>query len=382
MNILYTLNSGNPGGMEQHVLDLVIGMKAKNHNVFVWCNNGQIEEWYKKAGASVFINNVGFDIDPVYILKLVKFIKKNNIDILHSHELKAVGNSLLAGFFSGVNANISHIHTPFTEWSISNFKKRVYTFFYSIAVFLFADCEIALTDSRKQIKIKEGIPKDKLVVIPNALDFSKFESVQLKKEIYREEIRARYNIGNKFVFGNVSRTTEEKNHKLLIESFAKLLNTSQISKDTLFLLIAGGGKLENELNTLIGDLGIASNVKITGRFEAADLVKFYSTFDAFVFPSLAEGFGLVLIEAMYSKLPILSSDLEVLKEVGADAVYKYFDPTNTSDLAEKMLDLYQNKEALAGYKERAYKRVRELYSIEKFTDSYNSLYKKITESKK
>ena len=108
MKILYTLNSGTPGGMERHVRDLVAGMTSLGHEVYVWCNDGSIVSWYRQAGANVFIKKVhvafGIDIDPIYIFKLVKFLKKYDIDVLHSHELRAVGNSLIAGFISNTCA--------------------------------------------------------------------------------------------------------------------------------------------------------------------------------------------------------------------------------------------------------------------------------------
>jgi hypothetical protein len=55
MKILYTLNSGNPGGMEQHVLDLVKGMVKNGQEVHVWCKEGEISKWFASAGAHVTI---------------------------------------------------------------------------------------------------------------------------------------------------------------------------------------------------------------------------------------------------------------------------------------------------------------------------------------
>ena len=66
MKILYVLNSGNPGGMEQHVLDLVTGMVAAGHQVFVWCAEGDIVKWYQTAGAEVEVHSINFEIDPQY----------------------------------------------------------------------------------------------------------------------------------------------------------------------------------------------------------------------------------------------------------------------------------------------------------------------------
>jgi glycosyltransferase involved in cell wall biosynthesis len=104
------------------------------------------------------------------------------------------------------------------------------------------------------------------------------------------------------------------------QSFKNFLENN--SDNRLYhLFIAGGGKLESEIPDLVRENGIEQFVTITGIFAAEDLPKFYSTFDSFLFPSLAEGFGFVLAEAMCSKLPIISSDLPVLKEISDGQVW-------------------------------------------------------------
>ena len=154
MKILYVINSNTKGGMEKHVENLVKGMIEHNHKVYVWCQKGSLAETYKSYGALVYTQKpISFDIDPFYINKLSKFLIKNEIDLVHSHELKAVVNSLIAGYFAKTKVNISHTHTPISEWkSKSTLKKILWIptyIFYSIIVNLFSNAEISLTQSRK-----------------------------------------------------------------------------------------------------------------------------------------------------------------------------------------------------------------------------------------
>lgn len=386
MKILYTLNSGTPGGMERHVRDLVAGMTSLGHEVYVWCNTGTVVDWYKEAGAKVFINKVhvtfGIDIDPLYIFKLVKFLKKYQIDVLHSHELRAVGNSLLAGFIAGTCAKISIIHTPFSEWPIPKWKKTLYTRCYSIAVTLFADYEIALTESRFTVKIKEGIPSGKLKVLPNGIDDNKFNVTQSQKEKYKNEILTKYNIPkDRYIFGNVSRLTEEKGHDILIKAFSHFLNSHPDLADRIHLLIAGGGVLESSLRSLVDHLKITNSVTFTSQFPEEEHVKMYNAMDAFIFPSLAEGFGLVLIEAMIAKLPIICSDLEVLREVGESCVYSYIKVLDYKLLTEKMYTLYLNKNTVDGLVNKAKQRVLDNYSLSVYAKNYENLYTGILEKR-
>ncbi len=386
MKILYTLNSGNPGGMEQHCVDLAKGMVLRGHKVFVWCVDGPVVDWFKQAGAQVRVKRILFEMDPVYIFELVSFLRKEKIDLIHGHELKAAANSIFAGFLARTKVRVSHIHTPISEWLMPTFIKKVYTYFavfgYACEVNLFGSCEICLTESRKRIKSTEGISRSKLAVIPNGLDTTKFTVSPAQKVVYRNEILTRYNIPeNAFVFGISSRLTEEKGHDILIRGFKKFLEFSILDKDNVYLLIAGGGRLEEQYKTLVKELGIQDRVIITGIFIAKDLIKFYNTWDAFVFPTRAEGFGIVLIEAMYSMIPTICSNLEVLEEVGGSTVL-FFNVDDPDDLAQKMLSLYQRKDNLAELTQAAKKRVEDLFTMEKFDDAYETLYLKLLEEAK
>ena len=378
MNILYTLDSGNFGGMEKHVLDLVEGMVAKGHFVFVWCREGELVDVYKSKGARVFIKKLHFDIDPFYILELIIFLKKHKIQVVHSHELKAASNALLAASIAGVRARITHVHTPISEWEESVPVKRLIRpfviFWYSFLVNLLSFSEIALTESRKTVKIKEGIRPKKLRVIHNGIDLRKYEDLQSRSGEYRQEILQRYKVpSSAFILGNVSRMSQEKGHSILINAFAKLVKSGDIS-DNFYLLLAGGGVLENELRDLTKNLGIADKVIITGVFNEEDHVKFYATIDLFVFPTLAEGFGYVLVEAMSSRHPVVCSDLEVLKEVAGNTV-KYFKTGDMDDLYIKIVETYKLFKSQNYVLDEAYNRVKNEYSLEKFVDKYEMLYR-------
>lgn len=377
MKILYVLNSGKYGGVEWHVYDLVKGMIQNNNEVFVWCPSDVMSELYKRLGAVVVEDSPRWDIDPWYISRLVKFMKAHSVDVVHSHELKAVTNALLAGFFAKTKVNISHTHTPISEWKINKFVKFFTLWGYSTLVNWCSSVEIALTESRKRTKMKEGIKEKKLYVIPDGLDTSKYDITPNQRSQYEEEIKKRYGIPkNAFVFGTVGRLTSEKGHSLLLKAFEKFLKSDFFHKRDFYLIIAGGGKLMEELEGQTKALRIDDKVRITGFFDEGDKIKFYSTFDTFLFPTLAEGFGIVLIEALYMGIPTICSDLEVLQEVGDDVV-DFFESGNPHDLAQKMTGLY---EKIGGdgkiISDKSKQRVEREYSMQRFIGNYLELYQK------
>ncbi len=377
MKILYSHNSSKQGGMEQHVLDLVRGMIAEGHEIHVWCPEGKPFEYYKDAGAIVTAKKISSDFDRFYIQDLSSYLGDNKIDVIHAHELKAAANALLAAKNAGTPAKITHVHTPISEWKIGSVRKKIDILFYSYIVNRMSDAEIALTESKKQAKIGEGIKKDKIVVIPNGLDVEKLTVTPTERINYNEEMRKRYNIGkNAFIFGNVGRISREKGHDVLINAFRKFLSTDMYHNKDFALVIAGGGELEEEIKLLAQTKGVSERVVFTGEFPPEDLVKIYSLFDLFLFPTLAEGFGLVLIEAMYSGLPVICSDLEVLKEVADDTV-TYFRTGDFIDLAEKMIESY-DIHTTSGKPEnlKGKERVIENYTLKAFINNYVSLYER------
>ena len=380
MRILYALNSSQPGGMEQHVLDLVEGMTGFGHEVFVCCPNGVVSDTYKKAGAYVVNMEVKSDFDLRYIFALAKFLRDKKIQVVHAHELKTVTNAVLSAFFAGVGVRVAHTHTPISEWRVQQFMKTPAYIGYALLVNFFTTCEIALTRSRKQVKIKEGMFANKIVVIPNGVRVANFILSDGERLENKRRVRASYRIPeDAFVFGMTGRMTVEKGHLSLIDGFAEFLKSFNVERTKVGLFLAGGGELEELIKRKIEGIGFPCAVAVSGIFPAGEKLAILSAFDVFVFPSLSEGFGIGLVEAMAFGLPIVCSDLDVLKEVAGSTVV-YFEAGNSRNLAEKLYGIYERRDNLANLSFSARERVRELFSFEKFAQNYNSLYSKLVES--
>ncbi len=176
------------------------------------------------------------------------------------------------------------------------------------------------------------------------------------------------------MWGCLGRLTEEKGQSILIEGFRIFLESlpdEESIKQHLFLV--GGGSLQDALKKQVSDSSLNDKVTITGKVPRQDVIKHYASFDYFVQPSLAEGFGIVLLEAMTVGVPVIASDLEVFKEVAKDTV-TYFKKGDAQDLGKVMLEVTREKSIVDEKKQIAQQRVVDLYSFEKFADCYNSYY--------
>lgn len=372
--ILMCYHSAELGGVEKQILDIIKGL-SKEFEIFVACPNGPLVKEYLEAGAVKHLNlSPKFEADFKYVSKISSFCKENNIDIIHSHELKTGSLSTFAGWLAKVPKRIYHVHTPFSQWRHGSIKKYpalfINTFVNAIVGNIFATDVIALTETIKEIRIKkEFISKKKIRVIPNGVNTEEFKVLPISGE----DIRKRYGIDKStFLLGHMGRFTAEKGHEYFIKAFAKLKNDKSLQNIDLKILFAGGGVLLNDMKKLAKELDIESSIIFTDRFEDKDKVSILNAMDIFVFPSYAEGFGIVLLEAMACGLPVLSSDLPVLRDVGNDSI-SYFKTGDIDSLYENMKLLISNKSQLKAYAKKSIDRAG-IFSMKKFWGYYRDLY--------
>ena len=135
-------------------------------------------------------------------------------------------------------------------------------------------------------------------IINNAIDATAY-SFNPKKRI---EMRHQLGLADKLIIGHVGRFNPQKNHPFLLDIFAALLR----KEPNAVLLLVGGGEDMLKIQAKAHALGIAEHVRFLGvRGDVADLMQ---AMDVFVFPSLYEGLGIVLIEAQAAGLPCVVSD--------------------------------------------------------------------------
>ena len=140
----------------------------------------------------------------------------------------------------------------------------------------------------------------------------------------------------------VSEVLEHKNFTRLIEAFIRL---SKSLNQEISLVIAGGvgsEKLRRSLEARLSNEGILDRVKFLGFVPKQELAALYRQADLLVFPSLGETFGLPLVEAMASGLPVATSNISAMPEVCQNAA-RYFDPLKICDITRTMEHLMSDR---------------------------------------
>ena len=173
------------------------------------------------------------------------------------------------------------------------------------------------------------------------------------------ELRARLDLGDAPLVLSVSARRPHKNLPRLLQAFARL----RVEPAPTLVLPGYSTEFEGGIEAEVHDLGIADRVRILGWTQDEDLEGLYGAATCFVFPSLAEGFGLPVLEAMQRGVPVACSNASSLPEVAGDAA-RYFDPLDVAEIAAA-LDQLLGDPAMREKLAAAGRRRAELFSWER-----------------
>ena len=182
--------------------------------------------------------------------------------------------------------------------------------------------------TKRQLIERLGVPGPKIRVIPNGV--SK-QFCELNREEARASVCSDLKRERKY-FLCISSLRPHKNVSLLLEAAALFWKRMSVDWD---LLIVGKGEEQESLQRQCERLGIEKKVVFLPFIQDSLLPQMYAAAEFFVMPSLIEGFGLPVLEAMACGTPVACSRSASLPEVGGDAAV-YFDPKNSESMAEAM----------------------------------------------
>ncbi len=214
----------------------------------------------------------------------------------------------------------------------------------AIALYNRYDYLVNVSEAVKKInygKLSNRVNADKFVTAENLLDYDRVLSLANEKE-------PDWMSDTRFKFVTVGRLSPEKNHAELLKAWQKLV----VDNDDLLLIIVGYGPLEAELKKLATRLNVSNSVIFTGRMtNPYPAVK---AANAFVFPSLWEGQGLSLLEAMILEKPVVVSDIPTSREIVSDKYGIIADGTDAGSLTKAMSELMTNKNTYSKFDYVAY----------------------------
>jgi glycosyltransferase involved in cell wall biosynthesis len=203
-----------------------------------------------------------------------------------------------------------------------------------------ADKVLTLSESSKKDIIRfTKISEHKIIITP----VGKTPLCALKTKLKKQEwpgIKKNYNIERKYIMF-LGQLLFRKNVDAVIKALG-LIKKEKIKLDFDFIVVGGKAEAYQSLLDLVKQNNLENEVKFLGQLEDRDTAYILSNADMFVYPSLYEGFGIPILEAMYYGVPVITSDISSLPEVGGKACV-YISPYNIEEIKKSILNMLYNE---------------------------------------
>ena len=230
-----------------------------------------------------------------------------------------------------------------------------------------ADKIIAISEqTKKDIVHFLKINPDKISVIYQGCKEA-FKQTYTKEE--KEKVALKFKLPKQFIL-NVGTVETRKNALLIVKAIKNC--------DTKLVLIGKKTRYVDEIEAYVLQNKLEDKILILNGLSSIELAIVYQLATIFVYPSIFEGFGIPIIEALYSKVPVITNKFGVFPEAGGpDSIY--IDPENVNELEEKITYLIQNESVRKEIAEKGFDFVQR-FNDDKISKSVNEIYLKIHEN--
>ncbi|MBT0159413.1 glycosyltransferase family 4 protein [Candidatus Bathyarchaeota archaeon A05DMB-2] len=215
-----------------------------------------------------------------------------------------------------------------------------------------------------------GLPEDKLVMVPNGVNTQVYDNIPSED---LRELRSRFAAPHERLVLFVGRLVYEKGVHILVNAVPKILE----KVDAKFVIV-GSGYMKEQLQNIVRSMRLEHKVLFAGFVDDATLLRLQKVADVSVVPSLFEPFGIVALEAMAARSPVVVSDTGGLAEiVEHDVTGVKVYPNNTDSLAWGITRILTDEGFRRYIVENAYRKVQEKYDWEKIAQQTKRIYESV-----
>jgi glycosyltransferase involved in cell wall biosynthesis len=382
-HVAHVLSSFGMGGQERVAFDLAVSQLRAGWHVTALSlappPDGPLAAELRAAGAAVErVARPKPGVDPGLIIRLARWLRRHRVDLVHTHNRMA----LIYGAPAGRLAGAAVVHTKHgknprggTRLIAGNLAGRLVHAFVAVS-------EETAAVARQRREVAER----RLHVIPNGIELGRFHP----DPEARARVRRELGIGaGDWVIGTVGRIAAEKNHALLLRAAAPLLTKAAPRSPAappgsrVHLIVAGDGPLLPALTELAGSLGITASAHLLGMRR--DVPEILNALDVFAMSSDTEGLPLVVLEAMATGLPVVSTRvggianvIETGQETGQTGQTGFLVPAGDEQaLRERLAQLTADRAAARAFGERARVVAVTHYSAARMQREYLELYARV-----
>ena len=335
MKKIFSIVSGSKSGALNIALEISTDLKKRGFNV------KDIFRKYNKTDitdAVVLSDQCTID----YIFQLSQLIKKERPDLIIVHGYSTHIWTKIAVAISKVSVKLIHVEHNREKYSMVRS-------FLTKKLDKYTDKYICVSNGVAENLARQGIDKNKEVVIYNGIDKNKFFNKKMGNEV--------------FTIGMVGRFSKQKNQIILIKAIEKIIKADVPIK----LILMGSGKTKKNCEKYVKKSNLEENIVfVEGKFT--DLI---SKLDLFVLSTKYEGLPLVVCEAMAANIPVIATNVPGVDEIIEDQVNGLLTKLNDyDDLANKVLNCINDKGLMQKLTYNAQNTVNYKFSQHKMLDNY------------
>ncbi len=362
MKILHVVNSLDPGGMENGVVNLARGLEARGFESHVACleRRGAFSGRLPTSSKTLLLGKHG-GFSPGAVWRLARTISQLQPDVVHSHN---IGPLIYAGLARIIGRRWPWVHGEHSQLTDEELqprrlrqRRRLYRGCHTIHTVSLAMREELVT---------LGFPAEKIVAIANGVDTERFALGD------RVAARTAFSVpGNALCIGIVGRFGPFKRHVQLIEAFEQIV--PQFPHVRL-LIAGGGGSEEAAVKQRVQESAFRPLIHFVG-FQA-DPRLCYQALDLLAIPSVNEGLSNVALEAMASGVPVLAGTGCGHEQIIADGADGWIRPLDSPKaLARSLSEILAEPVRLVDFGRNARKKVTSVFSLTAMMTAYEHLYR-------
>lgn len=372
IRVLQVITSLERGGAENHLLALLThaDRQAFDFETAVLSGEGELVPRFREAGIPIHLLKARSRFDPFALERLANLVRQGKFDIVHSHLFRA-------DIFAGLAVARLGDDAPALVSTRHNDDRFFLNPFVGIVHYVVSsrqDLIIAISDHIARFTVSRGVRDPARVRrVYHGIEPPVLQALERDGQRIRQELGIAQ---DDFLVGNVGRLAPQKGQRHLIAAMPLLLERVPRAH----AVIAGAGDLEGYLRDLALEVGVGDRVHVLG--PRRDVPALMHAIDVFAMPSIWEGFGLVLLEAMAAGRPIVASRVATIPEVVVDGETGVLVPAGDPlSLAEALAGLAQAPEQARAFGEAGRQRLRERFSIEKMVGDTELLYRELVDER-
>lgn len=361
LNIVDTINSG---GVERRRLSMAKLLDKSKFELKIICTNavGEFPDEFKKLNVELFeIGDLKSIFDYKQHKKVIQIIDTFKPHIIHGAVFEGVTLAAINGFYKRVPIIIiEETSDPQNRRWRGNLLMK---FFAALS-----DKVIGVSPASTNYLIQKlRINPKKVVLINNGVALPKYSDEESKKQLKKQ-----LNIkDDEIVIGSIGRMDSDATKRFsdLIKAIA-ILNKNEIS---VKLVLVGDGREKANYEQLVKELSLENNVIFTGYQN--DVNSFYSIFDIFSLVSSHESFGLVLVEAMLHKIPIVAAKVGGMQYIVDNNLTGFLvNKYDVDAIAKKLELLCNNKNLRIKFGNSGYEKAMQNYTEQHYVSNIQNLY--------